>query len=73
MESYTTIEKLIEFGKIWLGTEVGIAAYIMGIPLFFYILVGDLKNGLKECDFDVFLDLTKVVTIFYIIVAVFFW
>ena len=73
MENYTTIEKLIELGKIWLGTELGIAAYIMGIPLFFYGIAGEWKEGLKQIDFDCFFTATKVFTIFVIIVCVFFW
>jgi hypothetical protein len=73
MENYTTIEKLIELGKIWLGTEVGIALYFMGIPLFFHGLTGELKEGLKQCDFDVFFNVSVMFTIFLIIVYIFFW
>ena len=73
METYTTIEKLIEFGRMWLLSEFMIAFYLYGIPLFFHILVGELKNGLKQCDWDAFFNLSVVVTIFYIIIFIFLW
>ena len=58
MENYTTIEKLIELGKIWLGAEFVMALYLLGIPLFFHILAGEWKEGLAQCDFDVFFDIS---------------
>ena len=73
MENYTTIEKLIELGKIWLGAEFVMALHLFGIPLFVHILAGEWKEGLKQCDFDVFFDVSVVFTIFAIIVCVFFW
>ncbi len=73
MESYTTVEKLIEFCRIWLLSEFVLALHLYGIPLFFHILVGELKNGLKACDFDVFFDVSVVITIFYILVYIFLW
>ena len=71
MEDYTLLEKLIEFGRIWLLSELMIAFYLYGIPLFFHILVGELKNGLKEFDWDVFFDASVVVTFFYVIIFIF--
>ena len=73
MQEYFVLDDLIEFGKIWLGTEVGIALYIMGIPLFFNGITGEWKNGWKQIDFDCFFTATKVFTIFAIIVYIFFW
>ena len=73
MEDYTTIEKLIELGKIWLGTEFGIALYFMGIPLFFHGLTGEWKEGWNQIDFDVFFNVSVVFTIFLIIIYIFFW
>ena len=73
MEVCIVIEKIIELGKIWLGTEVGIALYFMGIPLFFHGLTGEWKRGWKQIDFDVFFNVSVVSTIFLIIVDIFFW
>lgn len=73
MESYTIVEKLIELGRIWLGTEFGIALYFIGIPLFFHGIAGEWKEGWKQIDFDSFFTVTVVFTIFLILVYVFFW
>lgn len=67
------LEKLIELGKIWLGTEAGMALYFMGIPLFFHGLTGEWKRGWKQIDFESFFTASVVFTIFLILVYIFLW
>ena len=73
MENFFDLEKLIELGKLWIATEFVLALYLFGMPLIFYIIAGELKRGLEQCDLSAFLDASVVIIIFYIFVYIFLW